>query len=47
MRDICVKEFMTKAKEMVDMDKLIAETLRAFVLRIDVYEKEEKFSRKC
>ncbi len=29
------------------MDKLTPKILRAFVLRIDVYEKEEKFSRKC
>ncbi len=47
MRDICVKEFITNAKEIVDMDKLTPKILRAFVLRIDVYEKEEKFSRKC
>ncbi|MBP3388967.1 MAG: DUF4368 domain-containing protein, partial [Clostridia bacterium] len=36
-----------KAKEIVDMDKLTPKILRAFVLRIDVYEKAEKFSRKC
>lgn len=47
MRDICVKEFIANAKEIVDMDKLTPKILRAFVLRIDVYEKEEKFSRKC
>ena len=47
MRDICVREFMEKAKEIVDMDKLTPKILRAFVLRIDVYEKAEKFSRKC
>ena len=47
MRDICVREFIANAKEFVDMDKLTPKILRAFVLRIDVYEKEEKFSRKC
>ena len=47
MRDICVREFIANAKEIVDMDKLTPKILRAFVLRIDVYEKEEKFSRKC
>ena len=47
MREICIREFMEKAKEIVDMDKLTPQILRAFVLRIDVYEKEEKFSRKC
>ena len=47
MREICIKEFIEKAKEIVDMDKLTPKILRAFVLRIDVYEKAEKFSRKC
>ena len=47
MREICIREFIEKAKEIVDMDKLTPKILRAFVLRIDVYEKEEKFSRKC
>ena len=47
MREICIREFMEKAKEIVDMDKLTLKILRAFVLRIDVYEKAEKFSRKC
>ena len=47
MRDICVREFIANAKEIADMDKLTPKILRAFVLRIDVYEKEEKFSRKC
>lgn len=47
MRGICIKEFIEKAKEIVDMDKLTPKNLRAFVLRIDVYEKTEKFSRKC
>ena len=47
MRDICVREFIANAKEIVDMDKLTHKILRAFVLRIDVYEKAEKFSRKC
>lgn len=47
MRDICVREFIVNAKEIVDMDKLTPKILRAFALRIDVYEKAEKFSRKC
>lgn len=47
MRDICVREFIANAKEIVDMDKLTPKILRVFVLRIDVYEKAEKFSRKC
>lgn len=47
MREICIKEFIAKAKEYVDMDKLTPDIIRAFILRINVYEKEEKFSRKC
>lgn len=47
MREICIKEFIAKAKEYVDMDNLIPDIIRAFILRIDVYKKEEKFSRKC
>ena len=47
MREICIREFREKAKEILDMDKLTPKILRAFVLRIDVYEKAEKFSRKC
>ena len=47
MREICIKKFIAKAKEYVDMDKLTPDIIRAFILRIDVYEKEEKFSRKC
>ena len=47
IQDICVREFIANPKEIVDMDKLTPKILRAFVLRIDVYEKAEKFSRKC
>ncbi len=47
MREICIKEFIAKAKEYVDMEKLTPDIIRAFILLIDVYGKEEKFSRKC
>lgn len=47
MRDICVREFIANTKEIVNMEKLTPKILRAFIHRIDVYEKAEKFSRKC
>ena len=47
MRDQCIKEFMAKAREYVEMPKLTPELLRVFIRRIDVYEKLEKYSRTC
>ena len=47
MRDQCIKEFIAKAKEYVEMPKLTPELLRVFIRRIDVYEKLEKYSRTC
>ena len=47
MRDQCIKEFMVKAREYVEMPKLTPELLRVFIRRIDVYEKLEKYSRTC
>ena len=47
IQDICVREFIANPKEIVDMDKLPPKILRVFVLPIDVYEKVEKYSRKC
>lgn len=47
MRDIYVKEFISKAKEYIEMPKLTPELLRTFIRRIEVFEKEEKYSRTC
>ena len=47
MRDIYVKEFISKAKEYIEMSKLTPELLRTFIRRIEVFEKEEKYSRTC
>ena len=47
MRDIYVKEFISKEKEYIEMPKLIPELLRTFIRRIEVFEKEEKYSRTC
>ena len=42
-----VKDFIAKAKEYIDIEKLTPEILRAFIKRIDVYEKEVRYSRTC
>ena len=42
-----VKDFIAKAKEYIDIEKLSSEILRAFIKRIDVYEKEVRYSRTC
>ena len=47
MREICIQEFMDKAKEYIEMPKLTPELLRVFIRRIEVYEKMEKYSRTC
>ena len=45
MREQCIREFMDKAKECLEMPKLTPELLRVFVKKILVYEKEVKYSR--
>lgn len=45
MREQCIREFMDKAKEYLEMPKLTPELLRVFVRKILVYEKEVKYSR--
>lgn len=47
MREKCIQEFISKAKEYIEMPKLTPELLRVFVRRIEVYEKPEKYSRTC
>lgn len=47
MREKCIQEFISKAKEYIEMTKLTPELLRVFVRRIEVYEKAEKYSRTC
>ena len=46
MRDSCIKEFVAKAKEYIEMPKLTPELLRVFIRKIEVFEKMEKYSRK-
>lgn len=47
LREMCIREFMDKAKSYMEMPKLTPELLRVFIRRIEVYEKLEKYSRTC
>lgn len=47
MREMCIREFIAKAKEYLEMPKMTPELLRVFIRRIEVYEKLEKYSRNC
>lgn len=47
LREECVNEFIAQAKEYVEMQKVTPELLRVFIRRIDVWEKEVKYSRTC
>ena len=43
----CVKGFIQNAWRFIEMPKLTPELLRTFIKRIEVHEKEHKFSRSC
>ena len=47
LREKYVRDFMENARTYIEMPKLTPELLRVFIHRIDVYEKEEKYSRIC
>ena len=47
LREECVNEFIAKAKEYVEMQTVTPELMRVFIRRIDVWEKEVKYSRTC
>lgn len=47
LREKYVHQFIEKAKVYVEMPTLTPELLRAFIKRIDVMEKEVKYSRTC
>ena len=47
LREECIRKFMLKAKEYIEMPSLTPELLRTFIRRIEVYEKTEKYSRTC
>lgn len=47
LREKYVNDFMENARLYIEMPNLTPELLRVFIHRIDVYEKEEKYSRTC
>lgn len=47
MQEKYVKEFIAKAKEYIHIERLTPEIIHAFIKRIDVYEKEVRYSRTC
>lgn len=47
MRETCIREFIKRAMEYVEMPTLTPELLRVFIRRIEVYEKPIKYSRTC
>lgn len=47
LREKYVNDFMENARTYIELPKLTPELLRVFIHRIDVYEKEEKYSRTC
>ena len=47
LREKCVEEFISKSKQYIEMPELTPELLRVFIKRIDVWEKEIKYSRTC
>jgi len=42
-----VLDFIEKAKANIEMKEVTPELLKAFISRIEVYEKPEKYSRTC
>lgn len=47
MREHYVNEFVSKAKEYIEMPKPTPELLRVFIRKIEVMEETEKYSRTC
>ena len=47
LREMYVKEFIAKAKTYIEMPELTPELLRVFIRRIEVFEKEVKYSHTC
>jgi hypothetical protein len=45
LRESCIRSFIPSANRYVDMPKLTPELLRTFIKRIEIHEKEQRFSR--
>ncbi|MBQ8119929.1 MAG: recombinase family protein, partial [Ruminococcus sp.] len=47
LRESCVNKFIQNAWMFVEIPKVTPELLRTFIKRIEIHEKEQKFSRSC
>ena len=47
IKDRCVRQFIENAKRLINITKLTPELLHTFIKRIEVFEKEQKYSRTC
>lgn len=47
LRENCIRDFIEKARQYVEMSVLTPELIKVFIKRIEVFEKEEKYSRTC
>ena len=45
LRESCIRSFIQSANRYMDMTKLTPELLRTFIKRIEIHEKEQRFSR--
>ena len=46
-QEVCIREFMENAKQYIEMPRLTPEIMRTFIRRIEVFEKAERYSRRC
>ncbi|MCM1008957.1 MAG: recombinase zinc beta ribbon domain-containing protein [Ruminococcus flavefaciens] len=47
LRENCIRDFVEKARQYIEMPVLTPELIKVFIKRIEVFEKEEKYSRTC
>ena len=47
MGEMCIREFLDKAKSYIEMPNPTPKLLRVFIRRVEVYEKFENYSRAC
>ncbi len=47
LKENCIRDFIEKARQYVEMPALTLELTKVFIKRIEVFEKEEKYSRIC
>lgn len=47
LRENCIKDFIEKARQYVEMPVLTPELIKVFIKRIEVFEKKEKYSHTC